>query len=210
MRPLSFVTIILCSASLLNSCAYMQTHKNMEESFCSYQGYELATPLKLVQQGGTWYLAAHPVELKKHYPAVYDAILFTENNQPEMSINSRSDTWYLHRISGGTAMVLQRADGYASMTTLCDEIRQEGGAWIPMQKGASVYPIKASLDHAEAAQERLVVQEDSRKPQTLSTGIQVLSWANRILVDYPGTVLYNVAIPFMTPVQFFREFLQGD
>lgn len=205
--------LLALSALMVNSCAYLQTHKNVEESLggCSYQGYELQEPLSLLHVGHDWYLVADSVRLKKTYPAVYDTIFFTDKNEPvfEKMHHAKANAGrVMHRISHGTATVLQRADGYASLTALKDELTMTPGEWIPAPHGQGV-AIRAMVA-CEPNATRLIVKEDSRAPQELSTGVHIVSGLDRVFVDFPGTLFYNASIPLMAPFVFFHEFLQEE
>ena len=37
--------------------------------------------------------------------------------------------------------------------------------------------------------------------------MQILSTLDEVIIDWPGTILYNLAIPVMAPFVFFHEFL---
>lgn len=203
--------LLAVSALFLNSCAYVQTHKNVEESFYTYQGYRLCEPLSLLQRGNDWYLVAEPVALQKSYPAIYDSVFFKDKNEPvfEMAGQGTESQPMMHRISHGTATVLQRADGYASLTTLCDELKMTPGEWIKAPLNHRGVPVRATLSRENETAD-IIVEEDSRTAQGSQIAERILSAADRVVVDIPGTVMYNVAIPFMAPFVFFREFLQED
>ena len=196
-------------ALLFSSCAYMQTHKSVEEMFYSYKGYELEKPLWLAHQGGQWYLVAEAQTLQKKYPAVYDSIFFTGKNDPSFHVKESTGTLWMHPISAGTATVLQRPDGYADWATLCDELKQTPGAWVPVPAGQGRTLVTATIDE-KTSSTRTMVDEQSKEPSQTSITGTVLSRLDKYCIDYPGTVIYNAAIPFMAPFIFFHDFFSAE
>ena len=198
----------------MNSCAYVQTHKQVEEWGCSYDGKlinnENSSTWNIYQCDGKWYLPAQKVVLTKDYPAIKDTLLFTENNDPVYTIKadeSNSSVSY-HPISAGTAEVLMRADGYAILQDLAEEIKANPGEWRDSLPGAKKYLIKAQIEDRHNTPAKLIAGQ--RTPVETPVINEVLSKLDFIIVDVPGTVIYNVAIPFMAPFKFFSEFLSND
>ena len=108
-------------------------------------------------------------------------------------------------VSNGTAVVLQKNDGYADLSVLSEEMKSTDGAW---------------LDTLPAGARRCTIQaEIAGQPTTwLSTAsgndtpiyASALGTLDQVIIDWPGTVLYNVAIPVMAPFVFFYEFLNEE
>lgn len=196
-------------ALLFSSCAYMQTNKNVEESYVEYKGYELEKPLCLTQRAGQWYLVAEAQTLQKKYPAVYDSIFFTGKNDPHFEVKAKQNERWMHPISAGTATVLQRHDGYADWATLCDELKQTPGAWVPVPAGQGRTLVTAMVDD-KTSDNRLVVDEQSKTPTEIPISGKLLAGLDKYCIDYPGTLLYNAAIPVMAPFMFFRDFLSAE
>lgn len=215
MRTPVFAAAFVLSLLSLSSCAYMQTHKCLEENFCRYSGYELESPLYLTMYKGQPYLVAEKTALHKSYPIVHDTIFFTDNNEPVYEkMPNGTPVRVMHRISAGTATVLQRGDGYADWETLCDELRSTPGDWVPLPAGQGRLPVLAMIDtkpcRAGEQHCRTIVEKADEENRRLPVGVRVLSAVDRCLIDWPGTVLYNVSIPVMAPFVFFRDFLSGE
>lgn len=198
---------LLLSSFLLASCAYVQTHKNVEQWGNSYTGYRLLQPLQLYQQGNDWYLAGEQVRLKKDFPIVHDTIFRVRNNDPVFKPipSTTQHCISYHRISAGTAHVLQRKDGYAQLDILSKEIEEDLSPWLSSLASARQVPVLAECE----GQNAIAVERES-KPAQIPWGNQILSKADFVLVDVPGTILYNVSIPFAAPFVFFHEFLSEE
>lgn len=203
----------------LSSCAYVQTHKNVQESFVHRQGDQLAAPLSLGKLGSTWYVCTKVCAggVTKQYPTVHDEILLDENNEPQLqpvgTISAiaggidkpHATAW---PISSGTAMVLMREDGYATLETLADEmLRNRAGRLDVLPRGMQFYPVKAQIAGAEKA--TYLLRSADTEPELTFTQ-KVLVQTDRVLVDWPLTAAYNCAIPVMAPVIFFHQFLSED
>lgn len=203
-----FFSALLFSAILLSSCAYMQTHKNIREAPLSYSGYHMTRSPELYQAGNKWYIGVESRTLRKEYPVIHDEVLLKRNNAPrwvEMETEQSSGMIY-HEISRGTALVLQRKDGFATTYDLAGEIDDSGHKWCStLPAGAIRRGVQAEIIGSDTNLPTKLLPE-----QGVPTGIRILSWADKVLIDYPGTVLYNVAIPFMAPFIFFYEFLHED
>ena len=189
----------------LSSCAYMQTHKNIEEAGRQHTGYQLATPLKLYRAGGQYYLAAEQQQLRMHYPVVYDSIFLNENNAPSFrSITSENPTVYFP-ISRGTGEVMLRQDGYVELSTLKGELQDSGATCsTTLPGGATECRIQATVQGDSAT---WINPEASTSP---GIGTTILSTLDQVVIDWPGTVLYNAAIPIMSPFVFFHQFLNEE
>lgn len=197
----------------LSSCAYVQTHQNVQEYFTQREGDELAAPLRLGKVGGSWYLCTRSCVggVTKHYPVVHDEILFDGNNEPQLQ-EGQGVTDKPHAaawpISSGTATVLLREDGYATPETLADEMmRNRAGRLESLPRGMQFYPVKAQIAGTEKSAYLLTSGETEPK---LSLAQKAVVQADRVLVDWPLTVAYNGAIPFMAPVYFFYQFLNEE
>ena len=198
----SIMTCVVAGSVFLPSCAYMQTHKNIEESFRTHQGYTLQPELKLYKAGQKYYLAVGEQELRKHYPVIHDSVFMKQSNAPTYEIVSGGSQKMYREISAGTAQVLQRNDGYAELQTLSDELMQAGTPWLrQLPAGAAPCRIAAEIQGSEVTTSTGTVTETSPAAAT------ILSTIDQVCIDWPGTVLYNVAIPVMAPFVFFYEFL---
>ncbi len=203
--PPSFFRLLAPGLLLLvTSCAYVQTHKNVEERERSYRGHHLTTPTAVYSRGGQWYLAALPADFRKHYPTVHDTVFQGQEEAHMRLVGKSGNTPAYQRISEGTARVLMREDGYAELQTLADELRSSPGEWKSSLPGAKAHPVRAQLVGEPAA-----IIPPTEKTE-LSFGTRALSSLAFTFVDVPGTVLYNVAIPLAAPVVFFRDFLSED
>lgn len=206
-----FLPVLAVCSLTLSSCAYMQTHKNVRERGCYYEGQLLPPPsqeaLSLYRKGGEWYLAARKAQFRLKYPVVYDSVFRTYDNEPRHQLLSdgQSHEVVYHPISAGTAAVLQRADGYAELETMAEELRTTPGEWTASLPGAVSYPVRAQI-----VGDRAVTLLGKRHPSQIPLSNRILSQVDRVLIDFPGTLVYNVSIPFMAPFVFFREFSKNN
>lgn len=211
MKQRLIFLILTCAAFLTPSCAYMQSNKNVRESFCHYEGYKIESPLAVYSGQGKWYLEADKVMLKKEYPLIYDRILLDYDNDPvfkEMTNVPHGTQKCYHEISSGTAKVLMRNDGYATLEALVDEMKTSGKTWqygydLKLKK----YPVRAMI---VVKKDKVVMVPGKMIPHELPTSASVLGGITKVVVDGPGTLVYNVAIPFMAPFVFFHEFLNAE
>ncbi len=187
---------------LLPSCAYMQTHKNVEELGRTYQGYQLEKPRQLYRSGHTWYVAATPTEFRLTYPSVHDKVL-RDSNAPQMTpLQPASTTPAYHSLSPHTATVLLRADGYADQESLAGEISRSSDPWLTSLPGASTHTVQA---HIAGAPTTPITYDPT--PAELPFRYRFLSGLDLVFIDAPGTLAYNIAVPFFLPFVFFYDFL---
>lgn len=190
------------SSVFLSSCAYMQTHKNIEEAFREHTGYRISPNLELFRAGGNYYLAVEKQQVRIHYPAIYDSIFLDGNNEPELKTIDNTHTKVYRQISKGTAEVLQRHDGYADLAVLSDELKNNPYSWESHQPpGSRSCALSAHING------NTVTWIDNETTPEAPIAARLLSTTDRVLIDWPGTVLYNVSIPIMAPFVFFYEFL---
>lgn len=199
---------MLAAALCLSSCAYLQTHKNVKEAFHKCEGYRLVEPLQLYSAGGSWYLAVQPETMRLHYPTLHDSIFLENNTEPSYSTISADRPLQYRRISGSTAKVLLRSDGYYTISSLMEEIHAlDGEPQKSLPAGATRHQIHALVEaHPRDNTATLV----SRKPESTPVVGQVLSAVDFVCIDLPGSVAYNVAIPVMAPFVFFYNFIHED
>ena len=207
MKPL-YQTIAVAVALLVPSCAYMQTHKNVEEMGKVYEGSLLEKGgMSLHSRGGQWYIGAPATKLSKRYPIIHDSVLLTNDNEPTYKpVGKPMQQTYYFRISAGTAACLMRTDGYANLTDLAQEIRSGNTPPLAALPGATRHTIQAQV-HAPKGSVPLI---NEQKLPTASITSKTLSKLDFALVDVPGTVVYNVAIPLMAPFVFFHDFTSED
>lgn len=209
MKKLLFLVPLLLS---LSSCAYVQTHKNVEERFVQRAGDELASPLQLAKVGATWYLCAAPCDagLVLQHPVIHDEVFFNENNEPVLKAKEPGrgrGVFSAWPISEGTATVLMRADGYATLEMLAHEMKSHSGERLEkLPKHAVRYPIRAEIVGTENA----ICLPSSPAQQNMAWYEKALVQSDRVFVDWPLTLGYNCAIPFMAPVVFFYRFLNEE
>lgn len=198
-------TCLLTGSVLLSSCAYMQSHKNIEAAYQQHTGYTLSPDFELYRAGDTYYLGVTVNQLRKHFPIIHDSIFLKDKNEPELEIISTTAEKRYRPISRGTALVLQQNKGYADLTVLSDELKNTNSPWI------SELPPQARLCHtkAEIAGSGTTWIEDEGTHDTPAI-IQVTSLLDQVFIDWPGTILYNAAIPVMAPFVFFYEFLNDN
>lgn len=191
--------------AFLSSCAYMQTHKNIEEAGRQHTGYQLAAPLKLYRAGGQYYLAAGQQQLRIHYPIIHDSIFLNENNAPTYTSTGGKDTTVYFPISRGTGEVMQLKEGYVELDTLKAELQDNAAACSnTLPGGATECRIQAQVQGDSTT---WINPETSTNP---GIGITMLSTLDQVIIDWPGTVLYNVAIPVMAPFVFFHQFITEE
>ncbi len=200
MRPLPLLTAL--SLLLLPSCAYMQTHRNVREQGRVFPGYQLSKPDRVYRSGSSWFLAAAPATFRREYDPIHDPVLL-QTGEPVMSLlQADANAPAFHPISPHTATVLLRADGYADTGSLCRELSQSPEAWRSSLPHASAHPVKALV----AGEETLPVTL-SPSPENPPFAYRFLSGVDLVFVDVPGTLVYNLAVPFIAPFKFFRDFL---
>ena len=206
MRLRSIISTCIVFATLqLSSCAYMQTHKNIEEAARTHTGYELTSSIELYRAGEQYYLATTYQQLRKHYPVIYDSIFLNGSNHPTWEAVDNQQAKVYHPISSGTATILQRNDGYASLQVLSDEIKNSNSpASTTLPSGAQRCGVKAEIAGNS------VIWPTNDTPSDTPWGVRILSAVDQVCIDWPGTIAYNVAIPIMAPFVFFHEFLNED
>lgn len=195
--------LLMLGAQAFTSCAYVQTHKNVEESFCCYEGARISEKPELYRAGESYFVAADAALLSKRYPTVHDTVFFDKNNEPKFHVEQMEGKKLYYPISAGTATVMQREDGYVSLALLSDEL-QRGIARPQLPRGARACTVRAEL----AEKEDLIV--NTHAPQQLPIWGKVLSLADQVVVDAPATVGYNCLIPVMAPFVFFHRFLNEE
>ena len=202
--PPSLLAIALC----LSSCAYLQTHKNIQEAFHEYEGYRLVEPLKLYSAGGAWYLAVQRETMELHYPVLHDSIFLENDYEPRYSTTKVHEGVQYHRISGGTAQVLLRNDGYYTLPSLFEEMNSMNTEPVSsLPAGARQHTILARVD---AHTSHSVAKTTKRIPESTPVLANALAGLDFVCVDFPCSVAYNVAIPVMAPFVFFHDFIAGD
>lgn len=211
-RQFLLVFILFSTMILMSSCAYMQSNQNIAEIGCHYNGKLINPPncstWNIYKSCGKWYVAGYQVKLKKSYPLFRDTVLFTENNEPvyeRIAMETGQDILY-HPISEGTAQVLIRKDGYVNLGDLAEELKNTPGEWLANLEKARSYPVQAQVDYPKEKDENKCIITGERTPHKTPILNRVLQGMDLLLVDVPGTLIYNVAIPFMAPIKFFYEF----
>ncbi len=194
-------SVLLASSLLLPSCAYMQTNKSVRELAKNYKGYKLEQPRQLYRSGGTWYVAATPAEYHLSHDFVHDNV-FYKTNDPVMKLRETGTGTAYHAISASTATVLMRPDGYVDSAILAQELMESNSPWLSELPHATTHAVQAQLVGEE--QTAITYSPDTAENAWL---YQFLGGLDFLVVDVPGTVIYNVAVPFMAPFVFFHEFL---
>lgn len=184
----------------------MQTHKNIEESYVLHTGYELTSAIELYRAGDKYFIAAEKQSLRKHYPAIHDSIFLDRNNEPTWEkIKDEKQQKVYRSISAGTASVLQKNDGYASLDVLSDEIRNNPQSWTSvLPANVRQCQVKAEIDGTSTT------WAEEASPAQLPVTAKLVSTIDQVCIDWPGTIAYNIAIPVMAPFVFFYEFLNED
>lgn len=193
---------------LSTSCAYLQTHKNVEETGAYYQGYLLEKNKLYVYHNAandTWYVNAHRAKFRLHYPSVHDSVFRRKDDTPYFQVMSIANDIVYHPIRKSTAHVLTSPDGYMYLSVLAEDIQRGESAWKDSISTTSVHPVKAELPGEPTFQ-----MPGTRVPFKKSLYARILGKADFIVVDIPGTLVYNIAIPIMVPFVFFHEFTSSD
>lgn len=202
-RWLLLFAVVQC----FTSCAYVQTHKNVEESFYLHEGARLSDKPVLYQAGGQYLLEAELCSLRKRYPVVRDTIFLNRDNEPVFHVEQQQGKVLYYPISDGTATVLQRADGYASLSILRDEM-QRSAPIMALPRGARLCTVKAQFAEQDVPNAGVAINR--RVPEVPVAGERFLTYADMVLVDGPGTLGYNCLIPVMAPFVFFHRFLNEE
>lgn len=191
---------------MMSSCAYIQTHKNVEEIGSHFEGEVLnANTIALYKYNDQWYLSAQKASFKLSYPIVHDSVFRKNDSSPQFTLTHQSEHYIYHPISSYAAYILQQKDGYFQLNELVNEIQRTPGTWVDKLPGAQRYPI-----FAEIGGKQMAYMEDKRVPSSKLFVSKVLGKIDFVVVDVPGTILYNVAIPIMAPFVFFYEFVHGE
>ncbi len=199
------VATLLAATTLLPSCAYMQTHKNVREWGRSYHGHKLEKPTRLYRSGNSWYIAATPATYGLSHDVLHDNV-FYKTNEPTMKLREeQTGTTAYHRLSASTATILLRSDGYADTETLARELAQSPEPWLDSLPHATTRPVVAELAGPDSA-----AVTGSPSPAQVPLSYKLLGNLDFVLIDVPGTVAYNVAVPVIVPFVFFYQFLNED
>lgn len=192
----------------VSSCAYVQTHKNVEELGSYIEGKVLnKESIGLYKQGEQWYVSATPARFKLSHPTVHDTVFRKNDVTPELKlIAEKKGNVVYHPVSPYAAQILQRSDGYFQLRALSDEIQRTGGAWVEQLPGARHVPIAAEV----AGKKNTFFIEEERVPKNKPLWSKALGTVDFIVVDIPASLVYNVAIPIMAPFVFFYEFAHED
>lgn len=211
LRLLLMVGCMVGVVGTLNSCAYTQFNKQITEKATVYKGFAVELPLSLYSSQGGWYVKVRKLEIQKIKPFVHDSIMLTDTSKEALGTPkpfSHYTEYQYIRVSDGTASVLQRSDGYATLETLCDELKDSYAQ-------GCVSELADSMQHRVHAQIKsdkgsiACVAANGQPVRRPGVGTQILSKL-ALVVDAPCTVAYNVAMPLITPVIFFSEFLTDD
>ena len=203
-----FLTAAL-TGLFMSSCAYMQTGKNIKEGGKQYEGCELsADSLVLCSHHNNWYLAAPAETFRKSYPVIHDSVLLTGNNEARYQSLKKEKTLCYMPISDGTADTLRMKDGYATTQDLALEINRLSTTRPITTKlsGATRHKIEGIIEGSD----KPVVVTHSCHPEQVSLTRRILANIDFAVVDIPGTLAYNVAIPVMVPFVFFHDFLTQE
>lgn len=211
LYSLAVVFSLFALSSTLNSCAYTQFNKQIQEKATVYNGFSVELPLSLYSSQGNWYVKARKIQVQKIKPFIHDTIMLKEGNTEALGtpqpLTHYTEYQYI-KISEGTAAVLRRTDGYATLETLCDEMKANYGqavAELPESMQHRVYAqIKTGQGHIA------YVAADGTPLRKPGIGTQVLSKVALVCVDVPGTLIYNVSMPIMAPFYFFADFLSDS
>lgn len=202
--------VLLLLPLLLPSCAYLQTHKNIKEIGAVYDGFELDNTTTLYRQGNQWYMAVSKCKMTKEYPALHDNVMFTEQNQDprfeELTGEEGNKQTVYVPVSSATAQVLQHNNGYFTKSVLLQELKDNISLARTTLPGKSAHSICAAVEGKQTS----FTIDSSRSPQKPGAALTAVSWVDRVVIDWPGTLVYNVCIPFMAPFAFFSDFLSDD
>lgn len=206
MRKSAFrMSIIVILLMLCSSCAYVQTHKNVEEMGSYYTGHLLeAGRVELVKSEGRWYIGADAARFRLRYPTIYDSIFREKDNYPYFQLCSDKEGTEYHPISDYVAGILQKPDGYFDMQGLAEEVAKIPGLWEKNLRNKQRFSIRAELSG------KPFQMEERRVPQKKRLLARALGKLDFVVIDIPGTLAYNVAIPLMAPFVFFYEFYHDN
>lgn len=211
-----FRSLLLCMSLAfiplsVSSCAYTQLNKQIEEKATVYNGFAVELPLSLYSSQGRWYVKVRKIDVQRMRPFVHDSVMLkTGGNVTYGTVKPLSYyTEYQYiSISDGTAAVLQRADGYATLETLCDEIKSNYAGAVPELPESMQHRVYADI---KTEQGNIIYVAAGGKPiRQAGIGIKALSKLALVCVDIPGTVAYNAAMPVIAPFLFFHDFITDD
>lgn len=183
----------------------MQTHKNVGELGAYYNGHILDKKDLRVFHDATqhqWYINAREARFKLDYPIIYDSIFQRRDNNPSYRLVRMNSNFVYHPVSESTARVLMRSDGFSQLHVLAEEInRHDAGSWTSSPHFTKSYNVSATLDGDSTCS-----IPANRVPIRSPFVSKILKNIDFIVIDIPGTLAYNVAIPFVAPFVFFYEF----
>jgi len=200
---------LLSSASLFillsASCAQVQTHKNIRTAGQYYEGFELSKPHNIYLSKGKWYIKADKIKLKQRYPLVNDPI-FLEIGAPYIEKEGEKLTVNYHPISKDTVTILRRNDGFYKLSMLADDVQKNSKHRMANIDPKKTYPILAKIDGDSSY---LRVYNDNKKQEINLTYLS-LSYLDKLFIDIPASIIYNISIPFVSPFYFFSNLAEDN
>lgn len=211
LRSIFSFTVLLTLPTSISSCAYTQFNKQIEENATTYNGFAVELPLSLYSSQGNWYVKVRKIDVRKIRPFVHDSIMLDNSRKLTFGtvkpLSYYTDYQYI-RISKGTADVLRRTDGYASLETLSDELRSNYSSVVSELPESMQHRVYAEI---KTEQGNIAYIAPNGAPiRQPGVGTRILSKLALVCVDFPGTVIYNVSMPIMAPVLFFRDLIIDD
>ncbi len=195
----------------VSSCAYTQLNKQIVEKATVYNGFAVELPISLYSSQGRWYVKVRKIDVQRIRPFVHDSVMLkTAGNVTYGTVKPLSYyTEYQYiSISEGTSAVLQRTDGYATLETLCDELKSNYAGAVRELPDSIQHRV-----HAEIKSEQgniVYAAADGQPIRQAGVGVKALSKLAFVCVDIPGTVAYNVSMPIIAPFLFFHSFITDD
>lgn len=190
---------------LFASCAQVQTHKNIRTAGQYYQGFQLTKPQHVYLSEGVWYLKTEKITLKENYPLINDPF-FLEIGAPQYEKVGKNQGSTYQSISKNTATILRCNDGFYELSMLADNIKKTSKLQIKDINPKKEYPVLAKIDGDSTY---VLLYQDHKKPKQNITYLS-LSYLDRLLIDLPASIIYNISIPFITPFVFFNNFKKDN
>lgn len=205
---------ILAAVLLFPQCALVQTSRQVANTGTVYEGYNLGTVDAIWQKGGQYFVRCDSCRFTLHYPWVHDTVLLTDKQTTYTLLpQGGPPRAAFHAISRDVAYALSQTNGYDMMESLNRDIARQGGGWIPASQfpvGAAVRtPLRAELANTEAHSEYEVFVA-GKASEMWPAFRWALAGLDAVVIDVPGTALYNAAIPLIVPFVAFHESAQPN
>ncbi|MBT9449439.1 hypothetical protein ICN84_05040 [Akkermansia glycaniphila] len=209
LRHLRLILLTAAAAAACTSCSICRTSLDVAERGTTYEGYEITGVDAVWQKGGNYYVRCPHKQFRLHYPWVKDPVFRPELQPAYIPLPQEGETLYaFHRISPDVAYALVHTNGFDMLNQLHTELDATPDAWIPepsfSASGVRRIPSKAIVgDKDKPSLQTAAIR--SEKETSSAWAWQTLAVLDAIVVDIPGTALYNIAMPLIAPYRVIQD-----